>query len=182
MAEPLGGWVDQSQSLGALATVLDGRGRLREHLRVAEQRLDICRGTQSDDARERLEALRGLGSARMYVGEYEPALLALQEAEALALQTQTVDQQVSALMLQSQCYFRLDRWDDVLSVEAKWRDLEQRFARARVGETCFAVALSASVHALRGNRTKANSYAEESYEYMVYISGTPDQWQRNQFY
>ena len=33
-----------------------------------------------------------------------------------------------------------------------------------------------------GNRAKADSYAEESYEYMVYISGGPDQWQRNQFY
>jgi hypothetical protein len=60
--------------------------------------------------------------------------------------------------------------------------LEQRYARERIGETCFAVALSASVHALRGNRAKADSYAEESYEYMVYISGGPDQWQRNQFY
>src|SRR6185503_10226259 len=134
LAEPLGGWVDQSQSLGALATVLDGRGRLREHLRVAEQRLDICRGTQSDDVRERLEALRGLGSALMYVGEYEPALLSLQEAEALAVQSQTVDQQMSALMLQSQCYFRLARWDDVLSIETKWRGLEQSYARERIGE------------------------------------------------
>ncbi len=182
LAEPLGGWVDQSQALGALATVLDGRGRLREHLRVAEQRLDICRGTQSDDVRERLEALRGLGSARMYVGEYHQALLSLQEAEALAVQTQTVDQQVSALMLQMQCCFRLDRWDDVLSIETKWRGLEQRYARERVGETCFAVALSASVHALRGNLAMADSYAEESYKYMFFVSGGPDHWQRNQFY
>ena len=76
----------------------------------------------------------------------------------------------------------LDRWDDVLDIESKWRNLEQRYSRERVGETCFAIALSASVHALRGNRETADSYAEESYEYMVYISGEPGQWQRNQFY
>ena len=182
MAEPLGQWIDQSQALGALATVLDGRGRLREHLHIAQQRFDICRGTASDDVRERLEALRGLGSARMYVGDYEPALQALQEAEDLALETQSVDQQTAVLMLKSQCFFRLDRWDEVLATEARWRSLEERFPRERVGETCFAVALSSSVHALRGNLSRAEAYASESYEYMVGMSGGPDQWQRNQFY
>ena len=89
---------------------------------------------------------------------------------------------MSALMLQSQCYFRLDRWDDVLSIETRWRGLEQRYARERIGETCFAVALSASVHALRGNRVKADSYAENHTSTWSDISGGPDQWQRNQFY
>jgi len=51
-----------------------------------------------------------------------------------------------------------------------------------VGETCFFVALSGSVHALRGDRARAAAYADESYQYMVGMSGTPDQWQRNQFY
>jgi len=44
------------------------------------------------------------------------------------------------------------------------------------------VALSASVHALRGDGEKSKSYGEESYDYMVSISGLPEEWQRNQFY
>jgi hypothetical protein len=44
------------------------------------------------------------------------------------------------------------------------------------------VALSASVHALRGDAQRAAAYAKESFDFMVYVSGTPDRWQRNQFY
>jgi hypothetical protein len=44
------------------------------------------------------------------------------------------------------------------------------------------VALSASVHALRGESDLAKTYAKESYDYMISMSGEPDQWQRNQFY
>jgi hypothetical protein len=51
-----------------------------------------------------------------------------------------------------------------------------------VGATCFLVALSASVHALRGEPGMASAYAQESYDFMVSISGKPEQWQRNQFY
>jgi class 3 adenylate cyclase len=182
MAQQLGGWVDLSQALGALATVLDGRSRLREHLEVAQQRLSICHGPQRDDLRERLESLRSIGAALMYVGEYQAALPYLREAEDLAMQAQAVDQQVNALSLQAQCWFRLDRWDEVLAAEDKWRALERNYSRNRVGETCFTAALSSSVHALRGNWKLAEAYATEAYDYMVAMSGTPDQWQRNQFY
>jgi hypothetical protein len=44
------------------------------------------------------------------------------------------------------------------------------------------VALSASVHALRGDQEMAKRYKTESYEYMISMSGQPDEWQRNQFY
>jgi hypothetical protein len=44
------------------------------------------------------------------------------------------------------------------------------------------VALSAGVHALRGNTDMADNYSTESYEYMVSMSGQPEEWQRNQFY
>jgi hypothetical protein len=118
----------------------------------------------------------------MYVGEYEQALPYLQEAESLAGRAQVVDQQANALGLQAQCSFRLDRWDDVLATEEKWRDLERRFTRERIGETCFFVALSASIHALRGDLERADAYSQESYDYMVAMSGEPERWQRNQFY
>jgi class 3 adenylate cyclase/tetratricopeptide (TPR) repeat protein len=127
--------VERSKALGALATVLDGRSLLREHLKVTQQRLAICRQPEFNDVSEITEALRSNGAAWMYVGEYEQALPLLQEAEDLAVRTQIIEQQTNALGLQAQCWFRLDRWDEVLATEEKWRDLERRYSRERVGET-----------------------------------------------
>ena len=182
MAAELDNPVDLSQSYGALANVLDGRSRLRQHLQMAEQRLVICRRPGFDDLRETIEALRGLGTALMYVGEYQRALPHLAEAEGLANRMQAIDQIANVLTVQSQCLFRTDRWDEVLALEEKWRALERRHTRERVGATCFLVALSASVHALRGDLDRAGPYAQESFDFMVSISGKPERWQRNQFY
>jgi tetratricopeptide (TPR) repeat protein len=135
LSDRLDNRVDQSKALGALATVLDGRSFLREHLKVTEQRLEICRQPEFNDLAEVTEATRSLGAALMYVGEYDQALNRLQEAEGLALQIQSIEQQANALGLQAQCWFRLDRWDKVLANEEKWRDLERRYNRERVGET-----------------------------------------------
>jgi tetratricopeptide (TPR) repeat protein len=135
MSDQLASQVDRSRALGALATVLDGRSLLREHLRVTQQRLAICRQPEFDDLSERTEALRSTGAALMYVGEYEQALPYLQEVEDLAVRTRVIEQQANALGLEAQCWFRLDRWDEVLTTEEKWRDLERRYTRERVGET-----------------------------------------------
>jgi hypothetical protein len=35
---------------------------------------------------------------------------------------------------------------------------------------------------LRGDDERAEAYRQESYDYMVAVSGPPDEWQRNQFY
>jgi class 3 adenylate cyclase/tetratricopeptide (TPR) repeat protein len=135
MSNQLDSQVDRSQALGALATVLDGRSLLREHLNVTQQRLAICRQPEFDELSECTEALRSMGAALMYVGEYEQALSHLQEAEELAVRTHVIEQQANALGLQAQCWFRLDRWDEVLTTEEKWRNLEGRYSRERVGET-----------------------------------------------
>jgi tetratricopeptide (TPR) repeat protein len=132
--------------------------------------------------REKIDTLRGVGVALMYVGEYDIALPYLDEAANLATQIQATDQIANALGIKAQCLFRMDRWNEVLEVEELWRDLENNFVRERVGETCFFVALSASVHALRGDNDQASNYAEESYDYMLSMSGLPEEWQRNQFY
>jgi tetratricopeptide (TPR) repeat protein len=182
MADRVESPVDLSQALGALANVLDGRSRLRDHLQVVEQRLAICQDPAFDNTREQMEALRGMGAALMYVGEYSKALPYLEEAEALANRVQAADQMANVVGLQAQCLFRMDRWDEVLALEENWRDLEGRYSREQVGETCFFVALSASVHALRGETDRTISYAKEAYDYMVSMSGEPDHWQRNQFY
>jgi len=135
MAQQLDDLVVLSQALGALATVLDGRSLLREYLQVTQQRLEICRRPQFEDVAESIEALRSTGAAWMYVGEYEQAMPLLQEAESLAEQTRLIEQQANALGLQAQCFFRLDRWDEVIALEVKWRELERRYSRERVGAT-----------------------------------------------
>jgi len=135
MANQLDEAVVLSQALGALATVLDGRSLLREHLQVAQQRLAICHMPGFDNPAESMEATRSAGAAWMYVGEYEQAIPCLQETESLAVQTRHIEQQANAIGLQAQCLFRLDRWDEVLSLEEKWRGLERRYTRERVGAT-----------------------------------------------
>jgi tetratricopeptide (TPR) repeat protein len=182
MAGELDSLVDRSLAYGALGNVLDGRSRLRDHLQVAERRLAICRLPEFSDTREQIEALRALGSALMNVGEYAEALPHLDEAVALAIRVRATDQIVNSLGIQAQCLFRLDRWDEVLAVEDRWRELERRHTREQVGPTCFFVALSASVHARRGELDRASSYAKESFDFMVSVSGQLEHWQRNQFY
>jgi tetratricopeptide (TPR) repeat protein len=182
MAEKLDDAVLLSQSLGVLANALDGRSLLRQHVNVAQRRLEITEAEGFDDIREKIDAQRGIGVALMYVGEYAEALPYLDEATALATRIRATDQIANALGIKAQCLFRMDRWDAVLETEKQWRELEGSYSRERIGETCFFVALSASVHALRGDSKTANEYAKESFDYMVSMSGMPDEWQRNQFY
>src|SRR6185436_14583187 len=111
------------------------------------------------------------GMALMYVGDYEHAIPYLHEAEALAIKAQAIGHQTAAIGLLSQCAFRLDRWDEVLTLEEKWRELERRYPRQRVGPTCFDAALSGSVYALRGNLQKSRTYGKESVDYMISMSG-----------
>jgi class 3 adenylate cyclase/tetratricopeptide (TPR) repeat protein len=182
MAEELAEPVVLSRALGALCNVLDGRSLLRDHLQVALKRLEVSMDSRVDDLIERIDAVSGAGMGLMYVGEYEQAIPYLQEAEALALKAQYIGQQTAAIGLQSQCAFRLDRWDEVIALEGKWRDLERRFPRQRVGPTCFSAALSGSVYALRGDLDKSKAYGRESVDFMISMSGAPEIWQRNQFY
>jgi tetratricopeptide (TPR) repeat protein len=182
MVERLDDAVLLSQALGALANVLDGRSKLGEHVQIAGRRLEVSQDEGFEDVREQVDALRGMGVALMYVGEYHQALPYLAEANELASEIRATDQIANALGIQAQCLFRMDNWDEVLAIEQKWRELEKRYSRERIGETCFFVALSGSVHALRGDDHLAGDYAEESYDYMVSMSGLPENWQRNQFY
>ena len=134
------------------------------------------------DQRERIDAERGMGAALMYVGEYGQAIGHLDEAEALARKLQAPDQIANAVGIKTQCFYRMDRWDDVLAIEAKWRELDARYSRERVGETCFFSSLTATVQAWRGDRPAAVRNRREAVDYMVSMSGQSDEWQRNQFY
>ena len=182
MAEKLDDAILLSQSLGVLANVLDGRSLLRQHVNVAQRRLELTEAEDFEDIREKIDSQRGIGVALMYVGQYDEALPYLERAAVSAANIVAADQVANALGIKAQCLFRMDRWDDVLETEKQWRELENSYTRERIGETCFFVALSASVLALRGDLETAGEYAKESYDYMVSMSGLPDEWQRNQFY
>ncbi|MFH1183825.1 MAG: adenylate/guanylate cyclase domain-containing protein [Chloroflexota bacterium] len=182
MAEDLDDATIHSRALGALARVLDGQSLLGDHLEIARQRLELEKQNKIEEPGERIDILSGMGMALMYVGEYQAAIPHLQQAATLAREVQAVAQHAAALGLQQQCLFRMDRWDELLPLEEEWRFLEQHYTRARVGATCFAVAMMASVHAHRGDRERALQYAEESLNYMMAVSGPPQEWQRNQFY
>ena len=159
MAEKLNMPVVLSRALGVLGNVLDGRSLLREHLRIALRRRQVADIPQIEDPIERIDAICAAGMAHMYVGEYTEAIDNLRAAEALADKAHSIGHQTAAIGLQCQIAFRLDHWDDVLALEDKWRDLEKRYPRQRVGVTCFNVAMSASVLAMRGQLEEAGSYA-----------------------
>ena len=135
MAERLDDPVVLSRALGALANILDGRSLLRDHLQIAQMRLEISQEARLTDPSEGIDAVSGVGMALMYVGEYAQAMPYLQEAETLAASMQAIGQQAAALGLLGQCWFRLDRWEEVFATEEKWRDLERRYPRQRVGAT-----------------------------------------------
>ncbi len=176
MAEQLDKPVELSVALGALAMIYSDHGQLRDYLQTSLKRLSVVQEARFDDLRERIDGLREGGSALMYAGEYGLALARLEEAARLAEHIQAVDQQFFALSLQSQCWFRLDRWDEALRAETRWRNLAQRFGHERLGQTCFAVAISATIHALRGDFSPARSLQTESYDLMASFWLQPGEW------
>lgn len=135
MAEQLGDHDALSTALGALSGAPFGQGDLRSYTTVALRRVQVNRAHPQGEIRELVDSLRGAGSALMYVGEYKQALQYLDEAQSLAVRIQAVDEHFNALALKVQCWFRLDRWDDVLAAEHEWRNLESRYGRARTGPT-----------------------------------------------
>ncbi|MBI1801812.1 MAG: hypothetical protein HYR71_09325 [Chloroflexi bacterium] len=135
VAERLQDASEISSALGALANVRLARGLLRDQMLVAQRRLEVSAPAGSGELAERVDSLRGGGMALMYVGEYEAALTHLREAERLAAHIHAVGQQFNVLSIQSQCCLRLDRWDEVLTLEAAWRELVQRYSRERTGVT-----------------------------------------------
>jgi tetratricopeptide (TPR) repeat protein len=167
-------------ALGALSTALFAHGRLRESLQAALERLQLA-DTPGVDIRERLDSLRGAGSAWMYVGEYEKALPILLEAHAIAVRILASDQHFNVLTLLTQCWFRLDRWEDMLAREAEWEEVEQRYSQQQTGPVCFPLALRAAVHVRRGDSSLGRSLRERSMGIMIRTWGS-SHWLRNAHY
>ena len=182
MAEELDAPLELSAALDALAWAYSGRGLYRERIQVNRRRFELTRDPRFSDLHERLTILSQAASSLEQVGEYAEALPYYLELEELSGRLQAAEWQVEALRGESSCWFRLDRWDDLLQIEDKSQDLQQRYSLERVNTGCWSLALTASVHALRGESEKAAKRREESLAIMVSRSGTQERWESSQYY
>jgi tetratricopeptide (TPR) repeat protein len=144
--------------------------------------LALSREQRFDDLREQTRILNGLGSALVQVGDYDQAIRYLLEAESLAGRVRAVDLQSQALSLLQQCWFRLDRWDEMDKIDEKRDRLREQYPLERLESPCFAIALSAAACTLRGDLERAETLRQESCAIMAGIAGPPERWARNQHY
>jgi tetratricopeptide (TPR) repeat protein len=183
MAEELDAPVELSAALESLSLVCGARGQFRERVDVCLRRLDLSRDPRFADYRERVNVLYQLGRSLLSIGEYEAALTHAKAAEDLSAAIRDVAAQVNALTLQSQCLFPLDRWDDLLGVDEKLREIQARNPFERLGVAmCFHTALLSAIKTRRGERAQADILRDESYGVMTKIAGPPERWVRNQHY
>jgi serine/threonine protein kinase len=184
MAEGLGEPVELSAALGALSLVFGVRGMFRERVDAAKRRLTLSRDPHFSDVREQASVLIEVGASLLRVGEFAEALPYLQEAEMLSKQIQAHDYHLSALRQQTECFFRLDRWAEVLAVESRLRAFQnnQPGFFEHSGSTCFLISIAASTCALRGEHDRATRLREEATEVMTAIDGPQEGWARNNRY
>jgi tetratricopeptide (TPR) repeat protein/transcriptional regulator with XRE-family HTH domain len=183
MSERLDMPAEISHSLGSLVAVYTARGLFRELVQIAQRRLALSRDPRFGDMRERLELLIQAGIALEQVGEYAEAMPHFLEAESLATKMRHMQRVAEVLGLQGRCLWQLDRWEEMLAIDGKWRALRERFPLERlIGHVCFYLGISAQVHGLRGEMELARSLREESVQVMVAFTGAPEIWERNQHY
>ena len=182
IAEQLNAPVELSSAATTLANVYGAFGLLRERVEAALRALDLSADPRFNDVSARVQILTGAGKALIDIGEYARAAPYLQEAETLAESIRAVHEQNKALSLLHQCWFRLDRWVEMFEVEDRRRAIQQTYPLQRVGAPCFAIGLSAAVHALRGEFEEAKRLHEESFGIMSGVSGPPENWKRSHRY
>lgn len=171
MAEQLDSPTERSIALGALAITLGGRDRFRESAQVAVQRVAVTHDPRFDDVRERVDSVFGAANALLYLGEYAQAMSYLQHAEALVIPLRDISGQAYALAKQAECYFYLDQWDEVVVLAHRRYTLVQRYGLERIGRMCFYCGLTASVHALRGEREESQYWYNEAVTFMSNMQG-----------
>jgi adenylate cyclase len=176
LAEQLGSPVEHSSALDALAVVFAARGRLRERVQITLERLALSAAPGFRETRERVHLLNEVGTVLLDVGEYVEALPYLREAERLATRIHATDELVRALQAQALCAFRLDRWDEV-SMDERFEALRAQPSHQNLAPNCFHLALSAVVHALRGETAQARLLRDESLAFMA-KAVPPERWGR----
>ena len=182
LAEKLDIPVELSTALRAISEVYFARGLLRERVQVAFRRLELARDPRFSNVLERVIILKDLGNALETVGEYTVALLHLKEAASLAEQIGAVYQQRALLAHSAYCLFRLDRWDEILAILDKVREIQNRYPRERAGPECFPIAIAASVHARCGEADLGAAERAEADSIMTSVAGPLDRWARAQIH
>ena len=167
IAEQLDAPIERSAALEALANSYSAQGMLREGAQIVQQRLALSGDPRLTDQRERINILSHAGSALCAVGDFAQALAHLLAAERLADEIRDWGQVIYTLNKQIQCYFGLDRWDEILQIEDKRLALEARYGRDRIGRMCFQCGISAYVHGWRGEMELARARREEAYQMMA---------------
>jgi len=178
VAEKLDAPTELSAALGALDYMCFLRARWRDRVEVSQQRLRVSRDPRLSDLREQAMALIDAGNALSNVGEYAEALPNLVEAERLAAEGQMVELEKEALTTWTDILFRLDRWDEVLQLDDRLRDMQRRYPLEKIGASCYSISVVASVHALRGEAELATRGREEAQAIMTSVSGPPENWSR----
>jgi tetratricopeptide (TPR) repeat protein len=177
IAEQLDDPVTMSAALGALDRDFSTRGLYRERLAVAQRRLALSRDARFGDRRERINVTCQASLALMLVGEYEQGLVLALEAEGFAVEVRDVSKQVYAMQLQAQCFFGLDRWDEMLAVEDRRRALEAEYGSDRVDRMCYYCGIRANVLGWRGEFELAEAQRQESLDMMTgFFGGPPATW------
>jgi predicted ATPase/class 3 adenylate cyclase len=182
MAEKLDSALALSTALGTLGELYFNRGLWRELVQVCLRRLALSRDARFNDLQERVSAVIDTGQALVRVGEYAQAIPFLLEGESLAGQMQDVLMEKYALDERIHCLFRLDRWDEILNLDEKMRDMQRRYPREQIGASCRMIAFIASIHAMRGELDLAVIQRKEAQAIMTTISGSFDQWGRTHHY
>jgi tetratricopeptide (TPR) repeat protein len=173
-----------SAALDSLERVYGARGLFRERLQVSLERLSLSQDPQFSDLLEKTKILLGTNWSYHHVGEFAQGIPFGEQAESLAQEIRVVDLQVAALRSQAFSWFRLDRWDKLLEIDAKWRGLEQAYVNfyQRIGPMCFMIGLNASIHALRGEHDEAARLRSQSNAIMSDATGPPERWGRDNHY
>jgi tetratricopeptide (TPR) repeat protein len=182
MAEKLDSALALSKALGTLNELYFNRGLWRDLVQVSLRRLALSRDARFSDLHERVSALIDTGQALVRVGEYAQAIPYLLEGESLAGQIQDVLYEKYALNERTHCLFRLDRWNEILSLGEKLRDMQQRYPREQIGPSCQTIAFIASIHAMRGEMDLAVIQRNEAQAIMTAVSGSFEHWVRTEHY
>jgi predicted ATPase/class 3 adenylate cyclase len=182
MAGKLDAALALSMALGTLGELYFNRGLWRELVQVCLQRLALSRDPRFNNLQERLPALIDTAQALTRVGEYAQAIPFLLEGESLAAQMQDALMEKYALDERTHCLFRLDRWDEILNLGEKMRDMQQRYPREQIGASCQTIAMIASIHAMRGEMDLALIQRNEAQAIMTAVSGSFEHWVRTEHY
>ncbi|MFV2044803.1 MAG: hypothetical protein ACC700_16405 [Anaerolineales bacterium] len=137
--------------------------------------LELSRHPGNQDPRAEPAALVAVGVALKNNGKFEQAMAYLEQAEQLAGKIQAIEVLADALGTQTECWFREDRWDEVVEIEERLLGLDNRYGIARAGPICYFIGFSTSVNALRGERYRARELREEAYEIMTSVSGVAEE-------